>query len=123
MSGDNRARSACAPKAPNAMPRNPAMAAPIYKSRSKRLERPAVEVLDGDLVEIEAVDAADVDGRDLVALGVHALAEHLDAAGLAELVLDDVLVEGVGAHGIRRGFDLHRLARLEHEQRPAALAD
>ena len=58
-----------------------------------RLERAAVEVRDLDAVQIDALDAAHVDRRHLVAFRIAAVRVRMNAAGGAEAMLDRVLVE------------------------------
>jgi hypothetical protein len=47
----------------------------------RELERPALEVLDGNGVEVDAFEAADVDGGHPIALRVHAFGVRMNAAG------------------------------------------
>src|SRR6186997_1190076 len=54
---------------------------------SRLLNGFAVEMLHGNLVEVDALEAANVDRRHLVALGIGAVGERVDAAVLAEAVL------------------------------------
>jgi hypothetical protein len=69
----------------------------------------------GNLREIEVVEHADVDGRAEIALRVQRFAVRQDAAGLAEAVLDLVLVERVRGQ-LRLTGDLDRGARREPQQ-------
>ncbi len=90
---------------------------------TRELQRTAVKVLHRDAVKREALDAADVQRRHALPLRVDALAVNMYAAYGAEAMLDDVVVEGVGACSVFRRFELHLLARHEPQQRALALAD
>src|SRR5262245_30770424 len=90
-----RARRTRRPRRPGSRPHRP-----IYRRVAPiALQRLAVEMPDGNLVEIDAFDAAQIDGRHLVALAVRAVRKRLHATGLAEAVIDRALVERV-AHEI-----------------------
>src|SRR5207342_2958749 len=87
-----------------------------------RLERRAVVVVHRDLRQIQAFDHPQVHRGDRVALRVVRFAIRVDAAGRAEVVLDDVLVELVRGLG-RLGRAQHELvARHEPQQRCAPRA-
>jgi hypothetical protein len=54
-------------------------------------------------IEIDFVEAAQVNRRRKIALGVGAFSVRVNAAGLAKAVLDDMLVECVSAEVFFRG--------------------
>src|SRR6185369_9504276 len=71
---------------------------PAARAPASSLPRAAVVLRDGDGVEVDALEAADVDRGHRIALRPLALGERVDAAIGAEVVMDHVLVELVGAH-------------------------
>src|SRR5207245_11334000 len=64
----------------------------------RRSHRSPVKVLHRDRVQIDAFEATNVDGGHRVALRVGGQREWMDAASLAEPMLDAMLVEEVSAH-------------------------
>ena len=83
-----------------------------------RSVRSPVEVLDGELVELDAIEAADVHGDRIGTVPALATGERFDAAGAAEQVMDDVSVELVVGDGVfsrdqserRRGHEVKERA-------------
>src|SRR5688572_15705276 len=80
-------------------------------------------MLDRKLLEIDALEAAGVDRRHALARRIDALAEGMDAAGRAEMMLDDVLVERVDLGVLLGSEETEVLARHEPEERSLARAD
>src|SRR5262245_17054731 len=87
------------------------------------LERAAVVLLRRDLVEVDVLEAADVDRRARLAVRPDTLAERMHAAIRAEAVLDDVAVERVRRHVALGRQQLELLARHEPHDGALALAD
>lgn len=73
-----------------------------------------VVVVNWNLVQINALQAANIDGCRLVASGITALGVGTDTTGLAEMMLDHVAIEGVGAYVVGRGLELE----LVHRRKP-----
>ena len=84
--------------------------------------RPAVEVLHRHLVEVQPLDAAQVDRRRFGAVRGLAEAEGRAAAIRAEMMVDDMLVEPIGGEVIDRQGQLHLAARDEPQQIALAAA-
>src|SRR5690349_20486653 len=82
----------------------------------------AVEVLDLQLLGIDAIEAAHVDRGHRLAARAGAARERLDAAGLAERVVNDVLVELVVGQLVLALLELELLDRRERQQRAGAPA-
>src|SRR5688500_12545824 len=93
------------------------------RNRAIALHRAAVELLYRYGLDVEAFEAAHVDRREGRARRVGALRVGVDAAGRAKTVLEDVLIEHVGA-GVGFGRAQAQLfARHEPSQRALAGAD
>src|SRR5690554_3111411 len=84
---------------------------------------PAIDVLDGDGVEVDSVEAADIDGGHPVAGGVAAFAVGMNAALGTEAVFDDVFVERIGGGVLLRCQQPQAVPRHEPEQGSFPLAD
>jgi len=90
--------------------------------RIKRSERPAVEALHRQGVEIDVLKAAHVDRGHFVARRIAAFTEGVDAAGAAEAMFDDVFIERISAAVLLRGKQMKPLARHEPQERAFARA-
>src|SRR5262245_38463937 len=92
----------------------------MYSSRSKcGSEVLAVHLLHRNLLDVEVFQAADVDRGHRVAGAILAPGKRLDAAMLAEAVLDDVLVERIGSE-IRLAAQQREFFPRGEPQQPAA---
>jgi hypothetical protein len=60
--------------------------------------RPAIEVLYRNGLQLDSFETANIDCSHPVALGIDTLTIGMNATGLAETVLDDVLIERVRAN-------------------------
>ena len=89
----------------------------------RSLYRPAVVVVNRDRRQIDAFDAAGIDGRYLITRRTDALAVGRDAAGGAEAMFDHMFVEQIGRRVLLRRQQPHRAARHEPQQRALTLAD
>ena len=53
-------------------------------------------MLHGNCSQVNSLEATDIDGGRGLTLGINAFSEGVDAAGRAKVMLDHVLVEGIG---------------------------
>ena len=74
-------------------------------------------------LQIDSLKTADIDRRHSIALGIDALGVGMDAAGLAETMIDRVLVELVAANAFVRREQAEFVAGYKLEQRTLARAD
>ena len=86
-------------------------------------ERTTIVVLNRNGLQIDAVDAANVDCDHCIAFRICAFAKWMNAADRTESVLDSVLVECVCAGRAFRRKKMEFLWRHEPQQRALALAD
>src|SRR5262249_30268821 len=103
------------PAFPTRGPRGPYGAAML-------LQAPSVEALDRERAQVDIGQAAHVDRNRIRAALVPAEGEGRAAALRAELMPDDVLVEGVFAERRLRGLEPQRRAGREPQQEPLARA-
>src|SRR5450432_28868 len=90
--------------------------------RAKRLPAAPVELRDVQRVELDAVEAAHIDGDVVAAVAALAAREGLDAARGAEEVVDGVLIEFVVGERVLAGEQRELRRGHEREQRAAAAA-
>src|SRR5688572_23755151 len=74
-----------------------------------------VVLLHREGLQVDIVEAAGVDGDGVGAVGGLAASEGLDAAGLAEQVVDDVVVELVARDGVSAGLEGETIGGDERE--------
>src|SRR5882757_5733612 len=91
--------------------------------RATRSDRPTIEVLYRNRCQVNAFETADIDRRHRLALGIDGLRVRMDAAGAAEMVLDQVFAKGVGANTFVGREQTHLAARHEPQERAPAGAD
>src|SRR5258705_11363132 len=84
---------------------------------------PSIDRRHRKLCQFNAVEAADVEGHHLGAVGLAAAREHLDAATDAELIPDRVLVEQIFFQIVLAGAEFKPLPRPECEIHPLLAAD
>src|SRR5690606_6300529 len=89
---------------------------------SARLRRGAVEMRDRYRVEVDVLEAADVDRRRALALRIRAFGERMNAADEAEAMLDRLAVEKIRAQVLDRRQEPQPLARHEPQERALAAA-
>src|SRR5688500_8040674 len=65
-----------------------------------------VELGDSDRRQIEVLGAAEIDHDHRLAVGAGPLGERRTPAGLAELMADDVLAEGIDGDVVARGLEV-----------------
>lgn len=98
-----------------------AEAGPFWAGNKAVLQRTAVVVLDWQGLQFDALKAAHVDRSHGFAIRSCALAKGMNAALWAEMMLDHVFVECVGAHCLRFGQEAKVFAGDEPEQGAFAL--
>src|ERR1700675_4944842 len=84
---------------------------------------PSVDRGHREFCQLDAVDAADVERRHLGAVGFLAAGEHLDAAILAELMPDRVLVEEIFLQIVLAGAQLKLVRRQKCKMQTLLGAD
>jgi len=62
---------------------------PLHLSHG--LQRPSVEVLNRNAFQVDSFEAANIDCRHPIAIGIGTFSVGVNAAGLAKAVFDDVL--------------------------------
>src|SRR5690606_33196696 len=72
--------------------------------------------------QVEILQTAHIDRRDLAAFGIAAKTERRAAAALAELMLNDVLVERIGTQAVGTTLQGELLAGYECQQKALAAA-
>ena len=83
----------------------------------------AIEGSNRDRREVDVRHASKIDGGDGVAFRIRAFAKHMDSAGRAEPMLDDMLVEQVGARRFVQSLQSEAGARDEPQERGSSGAD
>jgi hypothetical protein len=87
---------------------------------SHLLQRPSVEVLNRNAFQVNSFEAANIDYGHPIALGIGAFSVRVNAALLAKVVLDNVLVERVRANVLFRCAHAQLLARHKPQERSFA---
>ena len=72
---------------------------------------PTIEVLYRNSRKVNVFEAANIDGRHAITRRINTFAIWMNAAGRAEAVPDNVLVEGVGTGRFFRGVQVQLLPR------------
>ena len=88
-----------------------------------RLKRPPVEVLDRHAFQIDIFQAANIDGRRRLSLGIDAFSEGVHPANRAKAVLDDVFIEGIGGQILFGAEQFHPVPRNKPHQGSLANTD
>jgi len=91
---------------------------PLHLSHG--LQRPSVEVLNRNAFQVDSFEAANIDCRHPIAIGIGTFSVGVNAAGLAKAVFDDVLVERVRADVLFRCEHVQLFARHKPQERPFA---
>lgn len=83
-------------------------------------QRPSVELLNRNALQVDSFEAANVDRGNRIALWIDAFPVRVNAASSAKAVLDHVLVERVCADVLFRAEQAQLLARHKPEKRSLA---
>jgi hypothetical protein len=92
----------------------------VHYPRRELSQRPPVEVLNRNAIQVNSFKAANIDGAHSIALWIGAFAVRVNATGSAKMVLDNVLVERICAEVLFRRQQAKLFARHKPHERSFA---